>query len=180
MPERTQQRVGQRGFVPGPVVAAAIDEECRREGDAARACARDVGIDALRGAARAIARGRAVRCRQREFAGHVVEIRLGEFRGARHQGNVRLPELLVGGGALGEIRRAAGDVAAGQRPLPEGVAQPVAEAVPHGGDALVGGAAVRAGIAAVLDEGDLGARGTEHVVVGHVHRTVESIVRQHR
>ena len=47
-------------------------------------------------------------------------------------------------------------LAARDRPVPEDVAQAVAELVARFGDALVGRPAVRARVAAVLDERDLG------------------------
>ena len=121
-----------------------------------------------------------VRARRRQVRALRTASQLPQLRRARHQGDVRLPEFVVVAGGFGEIRRLAGDIAAGQRTLAEHVAHPVAEAVAHGGDALVGCAAVRAGIAAVLDERDLGARRTEHVVMPGVHRTVEPVARQHR
>ena len=58
--------------------------------------------------------------------------------------------------------------------MPEGVADAVAEFVARLRDELVGGPAVRARVAAVLDERDLGIGRAEHVVRLVVHRTVEA------
>ena len=76
---------------------------------------------------------------------------------------------------LGELGRAPRDVAAGDRPLPEHVAQAVAEAVAQLRDLLVGRAAVGAGVAAVLDQREVGRRRAEHVVARRVDGAVEPI-----
>src|SRR3546814_5456553 len=53
-----------------------------------------------------------------------------------------------------QLRRAPRQVAAGQRAMPEHVAQLVAETVAQVGDDPIGRAAVGAGVAAVLDQTD--------------------------
>ena len=85
---------------------------------------------------------------------------------------MRLPEL-SGIGAFGQFGGAARDVAAGERAVPEHVAQAVAELVADLGDAVVGRAAIGAGIAAVLDERDLCVGRPEDMVAAFVHRRVE-------
>ena len=126
--ERAQHRVGERAFVPGPVVAAAVDEEGRRErARRSRARSRSSASTArlaratLAAALRPPPAARARRPPRRDPSSVSVSR-------ARHQRDVRLPELLVVCGALGELGRAPRDVAARQRPVPEDVAQPVAEA----------------------------------------------------
>ena len=66
-----------------------------------------------------------------------------------------------------------------ERPVAEGVADAVAKLVARLRDALVGSPAVRARVAAVLDERDLGIGGAEHVVRLVVDRTVEAAGRDH-
>ena len=63
--------------------------------------------------------------------------------------------------------------------MAEGVADAVAELVACLRDALVGSPAVRARIAAVLDQRDLGIGGAEDVVLLVVHRTIEAAGRDH-
>ena len=63
--------------------------------------------------------------------------------------------------------------------MAEGVADAVAKLVACLRDALVGSPAVRARVAAVLDERDLGIGGAEHVVRLVVDRTVEAAGRDH-
>ncbi len=109
--------------------------------------------------------------RARDFR-HVV---LGQRRGARHQRDVRVPERRLVGRRFGERGGAARDVAAGQRAVPEHVAQPVAEAVAQLRDLLVGRAAVRAGVAAVLDQRQVRALGPEHMVAAGFDRAVQAM-----
>ena len=113
--------------------------------------------------------------RQAEVVGDGAQVVLGQRLRARHQLDVRVPELLRIVGALHQLGGAARDVAAGERPMPEDVAQPIAELVAHLGDALVGRAAMRAGVAAVFDQRDLGVLGAEDVVVGVIDRAIEPI-----
>ena len=127
MAERAEHRVRKRALVPGPVVAAAVDEEGRREAHAARLRARYVGVDPLaRGGAppvRFCGLGSA-RPSSSATAPRSSSVSVG---GARHQRDVRVPEPIRRRRRLGQLGRAAGDVAPGQRPVAEHVAQPVAE-----------------------------------------------------
>ena len=66
-----------------------------------------------------------------------------------------------------------------ERPVPEGVADTIAELVARLRDALVGSSAVRSRVAAVLDEHDLGIGSAEHMVRLVVDRTVEAAGRDH-
>jgi hypothetical protein len=63
--------------------------------------------------------------------------------------------------------------------VPEGVADAITELVARLRDALVGSAAVRARVAALLDEHDLGIGSAEHMVRLVVDRTVEAAGRDH-
>src|SRR3546814_7993810 len=71
-----------------------------------------------------------------------------------------------------QLRRAPRQVAAGQRAMPEHVAQLVAETVAQVGDDPIGRAAVGAGVAAVLDQADA-CLGRTQGVVGRIDRAIE-------
>src|SRR5690606_32509663 len=75
--ERAEHRVRERAFVPRAVVAAAVDEERRREVHAARLCALDVAGDAcLRGVT---VGGSRVGIFDAELLGDGAEVVLGEL-----------------------------------------------------------------------------------------------------
>ena len=171
--ERAEHRVGERALVPGAVVAAAVDEERRRHAHAARARARRRPRRRAPGPRAAVggvagARGP----RSRTTAREVV---LGERLRAGHQLDVRAPERVLVRGGLRELGGAPREVAAGDRPVPEHVAQAVAEAVAQLRDLLVRRAAVRAGVAAVLDERQVRAGRAEDVVAARVHGAVQPV-----
>ena len=159
MAERAEHRVGERALVPRAVVAAAVDEERRRELHAARARARDVRVArAPRGARVSRAPSVSSEATPRSSAD------------GRRSSSVSVSERVISATCasqncsgrrrmLDELGRAAREVAAGQRAVAEHVAQAVAELVAHLRDALVGGAAMRAGVAAVLDQRDRGRAG---------------------
>jgi hypothetical protein len=107
-----------------------------------------------------------------EFRGHGAQIVFIQSGRARHQGDVRVPEA-AGLHALHQLRRATRDFAARDRPVPVYVAHTVAEAVADVGDALVGGAAVPAVVAAVFDQRDIGIGRTQDMVVCLVDRAIE-------
>ncbi len=65
---------------------------------------------------------------------------------------------------LGQLRGAASEVAARNRTMPEHIAQTLTELITYLGDALIGRAAMRACIAAVLDQCDFRPFGTEDMV----------------
>ena len=88
-----------------------------------------------------------------------------------------LPELSVVGGALGKLRRGTRQLAADERAVPEHVAQTLPELAADLGDALVGCAAVRTGVAAVLNKGDGRIRWAEQMIPDRIHRPVETIGR---
>ncbi len=72
-------------------------------------------------------------------------------------------------------RGAPRELAAGNRSLSKHVSDPVAESVAKPRHLLVCGSTVRTGVAAVLDEGQVGAVGAEDVVVLLVDRPVEPV-----
>ncbi len=82
-----------------------------------------------------------------------------------------VPERLGVGRALDQIGGAAGKLVAGERPMPEHIAQAVAKLIAHFGDALVGRAAMGTGIAAIFNQRDGRVRRPEHVVARLVDRT---------
>ena len=86
---------------------------------------------------------------------------------------MRHPEALGIGSALHKLGSAPGNFAARDRAMSEHVAQPVAELVAKRGYRLVGGPAMRAVIAAILDQRDRRIGGAEGMVVGTVDRTIE-------
>jgi len=57
----------------------------------------------------------------------------------------------------------------------EHVAQPGAELVAYLGEAVVGGAAIRAGVAAVFDQRDVGARFAQQMIEALVDRSIEPV-----
>ena len=113
---------------------------------------------------------------QAELGGDDGEVVLGQRRRARHQRDRARARSLGVGRPLGQLGGAPGDVAAGQRLVAEDVAQPVAERVARLDDVLVGGAAVGAGVAAVLDQRDAGALRAEDVVAARIDRAVQPVV----
>ena len=116
--------------------------------------------------------------RQAEIAADSNQIILGQRLRTRHQGDVGIPEAPVAAGALGQFGGAAGDVAAGYWPVAEDVAKAFAKLVANLGDPVVGRPAMRAGIAAVLDQGDRGIPRAEDVIASCVHRRVEPVVQR--
>src|SRR5688572_4744809 len=103
-----------------------------------------------------------------------IEIVFGERPGSGHQLYVRVPEFLGRRRVFDEFGSTTGDVAAGDRAMPEDVPQTFAELVAYLRNAVVGGTAMRAGVTAVLDQGDLRAIGAEQVI-GIRYRTGKSI-----
>ena len=178
MAERPQHRVGKRAFVPRSVVAAAIDEESRREQRAARG-----GAGLVRVHPRLCPnRGRIVRRPAiggyAEIAGDGFDIVLGQNLRPGHELDVLIPESLRVGGALDQLGGAAGKLDSGQRPVAKDVAHAIAELVAHLGDALVGRAAIGAGVAAIFDQRDGGARRPKDVVEPFIDRPIEPIGRR--
>ena len=129
MAEPAEHRVGERALVPRAVVAAAVDEEGRREHHAARARAALVGVDPRLGAPGGLCGGLRVVLRQAQIVRDGVQVVLGQGLRARHQLDMRVPEALGIVRALDQLGGAPGEVAAGQRPMAEDVAQAVAELV---------------------------------------------------
>ena len=147
--------------------------------DATGAGAFDVGVDAgLRAFGRQERFLRIIR-RQGQHAGDGAQIRLGQSGGARHQGDVRIPEVLGVGSVFDEFGGLSGDLDTDERIVAKDVADALAELIADLGDAFVGGAAIGAGIAAIFDEGDFGVRGAEGVVVGFVDGAVEPVAQYH-
>ena len=135
-------------------------------------CTRDVGVDTRPGA-----RQRFRVHGQRDIGDHGAQVVLRQIARARHQLDVRAPEGIFAGRRFGNLRGLPREIAAGDRPLAEDVAQPVAVAVAQAHDFLVRGAAVRAGVAAVLDQRELRVVGSEDVVAPPQHLTVEAVLR---
>ena len=175
MTEPAEHRVGQRAFIPRAVVTATVDEEGGRDHDPARPRAALVGGNPRFGVPGGLFGVPGVVPRQVQIVGDRAQVVLGQGLRAGHQLDVRLPEPLRIIGALDELGGAPRDVAAGQRPMPEHVAQALAEIVADLADLFVGRPAVRTRVAAVLDERDLGVGGTEDVIVGDVHGPIEPI-----
>ena len=162
--EGAEHRVGERALVPGAVVAPAVHVEGRGDQHAARLRAPLVRLDPGARRRRIVAR----RWILAELGRDHPEVVLGQRRRAGHQRLVRAPERRVVLRGLDELGGAAGDVAAGQRLVAEDVAQPVAELGASLDDVLVGGAAVGTGVAAVLDQRDLGLGRPEDVVPSRI------------
>jgi hypothetical protein len=99
-----------------------------------------------------------------------LQVALGERRRARYQGDVGRAEL----GVIGKLRRGTRQLAADERAVPEQVAQTLPELAADLGDALVGGAAVWAGIAALFEQGDGRIARSQEVIQNHIHRPVEA------
>jgi hypothetical protein len=78
-----------------------------------------------------------------------------------HQVDVAPPERGLVGSGLRDVGRAAREIAAGQRPLPEDVAQAIAEAIAQLRHFLVRRAAVGTRVAAVFDQRDVAVVGAE-------------------
>ena len=174
VPERAEHRVAERALVPGAVVAPAVDEEGRRDQHAARPGAALVLGDprprSRLGAPSSAARPRSAATTARSSSVSVGERVISVTCARQKLVGVRRP--------LDQHRGAPGDVAAGQRLVAEDVGEPVAERVARLGDVLVGGAAVGAGVAAVLDQLDPGVRPPEDVVPARIDRTVQPVRRR--
>ncbi len=174
MAERAEHGVGERALVPRAVVAAAVDEERRREHHAARPRARLVGGNAGLRLAGALAGAVDVVEGNAELLGDGCDVVFGEYLRAAHQRDVSVPELVCILGALDEDRGAAGEAVVAYRTMAKDIAQPLAELVADFGDALVGGAAMGAGVAAVFDQRDRRRLGSKRVILWP-HAPVESI-----
>src|SRR5512134_4175354 len=110
MPERPEHRVRERAFVPGAVVAAAVDEERGREAHAARPRARHVLVDTLLG----LRHDRRLLglLDAQQVGGNGFEVLVAERRRAGHERYVRIPKLLGIRRTFDELGRAAGALAA--------------------------------------------------------------------
>ena len=171
MAERAEHRVGQRAFIPGARIAAAVDEESRRHPHAAAPRALDVlAHPRLRrrecGLVRRVAR------RQVEVPRDLPEVAFRERRPPLHQRLVNLPEP---SGRFGRVLRQLGGagrvLAAGDGQVPKHVPHPLAEPAPQPLDDLVNRVTVRARIAAVLDQRHLRIGRPQNVVAFQVHGT---------
>ncbi|MGY4281159.1 hypothetical protein ACVWXO_000379 [Bradyrhizobium sp. LM2.7] len=177
--ERAKHRVDERALVPGTIVAPAVDVEGRRESHAACAGACEIRLHPRPRAPDRVAIAELKVGVHAEVGGHRDEVVLCELHRPRHQLDVRRPERLGRLGKLSELGGPKRKAVVRERPVPEGVADTVAKLVACLRDTLVGGPAVRARVAAVLDERDLGIGGAEHVVRLVVDRTVEADGRDH-
>ena len=176
MTQPAEHRIGERAFVPRAVVTAAVDEEGRRDHHAAGARAPFIGLDPRLRAPGGLFGFLGVLPRQAQLARDGAQVVFGQFLRARHQFDVRTPEPLWILGALCQHGGAPGDVAVREWPMPKDVAQTLAQLVADLGDLLVGRPAVRARIAAVLDEGDWSIGGAEDMIVCLVHRPIQPVV----
>ncbi len=154
MAERAEHGIGERALVPRPVVAPAVDEEGRREHHAARPRARLVGGDAAFREARSLAAAFDILQGDAEILGDGRDVVGGERLRTAHQRDMRFPERIRISRLLDEHGGAVRQLIVSHRAVPEDVAQALADLIARLGDALVGGAAMRAGIAAVLDQRD--------------------------
>ncbi len=78
-------------------------------------------------------------------------------------------------GALDQLGGAAGELDADERPVAEDIAQAVPQLIAHFRDALVGRAAIGAGVAPVFDQRDGGVGRPENVIGLVVHRPIEPV-----
>ena len=175
MTEPADHGIDKRTLVPGAVIAPPVDEEGRREHDAACARALLVRLDTRLGA---LDRFLSLDCVRRgpEVIGYGSEVVLRQLARSRHQGDMGVPERLGVGRTLDQIGGAAGKLVAGERPMPEHIAQAVAKLIAHFGDALVGRAAMGTGIAAIFNQRDGSVGRPEHVIARLVDRTVQPII----
>ena len=88
---------------------------------------------------------------------------------------MRAPELAALGGALGKLGGGYRKLASRQRPVPEHVRQAIAEFVPKVDDALMRGAAMRTGVAAIFDERDRSVGIAEDMVFLGIDRRIEPL-----
>ena len=175
MAERSEHRFGKRALVPRPLVAAVVDEECRRDPGAAAPRAVDVTLHFCPGVAPSLFVA-AIARRQAEFRRQRVEIPRLQRRAALHQRLVRRP---VFSGSLVRVLRQLGGapriLIAGERAVAEHITHPVAEAISQIGDDFVGGKARRAVEATVFHERDGSIRIAQRVIGPAVHWRIESI-----
>lgn len=115
----------------------------------------------------------------RTFGGSRVGMKQGEDhpgqRSVQAAGEDRALCMSASTRALARPAVAAGEAAALDRPVPEHVTQAIAEELVDLGDEIVRRPAVRARVAAVLDERDLGAGGAEDVIVRPDHPPVQPV-----
>ena len=179
MTERAQHRIGKRAFVPRPVITAAIDEEGRGDDRPAGGGAGLVRVDPrLRADNRRLVRRPAIGG-DAEVARDGVHVVLGQGFGARHQLDMRIPEILRVFGPLDQFGGAAGKLDADERPMAEDVAHAPAELVAHFRDPLVRRAAIGTRVAAVFDQRDGGVRSAQDVVGPVIHWPIEPIAQRH-
>jgi hypothetical protein len=157
-----------------------LNVEGQREFHAAFVCACDARLHPRPRALHGIAVAEREAGVHAEVDGHHDEIVLCELHRPRHWLDVRGPECLGRPSKLSELggpkRRAVGR----ERAVAESVADAIAELVACLRDTLVGSPALRAGVAAVLDERDLGIGGAKHVFRLVVDWTVEAAGRYHQ
>lgn len=181
--ERAEHRVGQRAFVPGPRVTAAVDEERWRDSHAAAPRALDVPAHPRprRRECRLVC---GVARRQVEALRDPREVSWRERRSALHQRLVNLPKLsrrLVG--ILRQFGGAGRVLAAGDWEVPEHVPHPIAEPAPQPRNDIVDRVAAGARVTAVLDQGHHRLGRPQNVVAAHVDRRVKHLqprIRHHR
>lgn len=170
MPERSEHRVGQRAFIPGALIAAAVDEKSRRH-----TCAAPLGaLDVLTHPCLRRRQGEFVPCFARwqvEVTRDPLKVALRERRPSLHQRLVNFPEpirrfcrVLRQFGGSRRLR------ATGNGQVPKHVAHPLAEPVPQPLDDLVNRMTASAGIAAVLDEGHFRVGRPQNVIAAQVNR----------
>ena len=175
MSERAQHCVGERCPVPRPVVAAAVNEERRRECDAAGRSACDVGVHAFPGAREPNGRCREAGVRNAQIGGDNTQVVLGQSFRPGHQLDVGIPELPFVPGVFDQFRRTPCQVAASYRSVAEYVTQAISELVASFGNGLVGGPAMWTIVAAVLDQGDACVGFAKNVIDLNVDRTIKTM-----
>ncbi len=114
--------------------------------------------------------------RETQLIGDRDKIVLRQRFRARHQRDVRVPEFLGIVGGFHQFGRAPREVASGNGPMPEHVAQAIAELTADFRNALVSRAAMRAIVTAIFHERDRRIVWAEHMIPRVVHGTIETMV----
>lgn len=166
VPERAERGLDERALVPRALVAPPIDEKGRRARRAVAPRAFGVVVHALLRPAPRVLVLRAPR--QAQARGKRVELLRRDSRAALHERVVRIPEeILRLARVFRELGRLPRPLVSGDRPVAEHVAHALAEAIAQARDHLVGRLAVRAVVASVLHQRDIGVVLAERMIGLH-------------